>query len=450
MPANVIDNGILETLAAIVGAGHLLTDEPDRRFYGTDVFRAGQLPVAVVLPGSIAELQDVVRVAARGAIPLTVRGGGASYTDGYTHASPGGITIGTDRLTAIEIDEAKSVVTVEAGVTWERLYQALKERGLRTPFWGPFSGLAATVGGSVSQNAISHGGGVSADSVVTMHLAMAEIARLGVDDENFGLDAALQQGQIGRNDSVSAKADIARTILKSSASLGAGMKALARMAVAGDRALKAADYAVHYLTDGVGDADARAKGDAIRAIASRHGTEIANSIPTVVRAMPFAPLANMLGPKGERWVPMHGLFAHDAAVPFHNALDAFWDEQRAAMDRLGVYNGAMFMAVGPTGFVYEPAFYWPDARHVVHDRMMPADHLATLTDYAPAPETAAFVAMLRERIGELMSQHGAAHLQIGKTYPYLAGRNPASMALLRAIKAELDPRNILNPGVLGL
>ena len=58
--------------------------------------------------------------------------------------------------------------------------------------------------------------------------------------------------------------------------------------------------------------------------------------------------------------------------------------------------------------------------------------------------------MLRERIGELMSQHGAAHLQIGKTYPYLAGRNPASMALLRAIKAELDPRNILNPGVLGL
>ena len=82
--------------------------------------------------------------------------------------------------------------------------------------------------------------------------------------------------------------------------------------------------------------------------------------------------------------------------------------------------------------------------------MMPADHLATLTDYAPAPETAAFVAMLRERIGELMSQHGAAHLQIGKTYPYLAGRNPASVALLRAIKAELDPRNILNPGVLGL
>jgi hypothetical protein len=45
----------------------------------------------------------------------------------------------------------------------------------------------------------------------------------------------------------------------------------------------------------------------------------------------------------------------------------------------------MFMAVGPTAFVYEPTFYWPDARHVVHERLAPAEHLATLTAYPSAP-----------------------------------------------------------------
>ncbi|MBL0923105.1 MAG: FAD-binding oxidoreductase [Sphingomonadaceae bacterium] len=517
-----IDSDILATLETIVGRQYLRTDKGERQFYGTDVFRAGQLPAAVILPGSIDELQNIIRIAARHAIPLTVRGGGASYTDGYTHAAPGGFTIGTDRLVAIDIDEAKSVVTVEAGVTWAQLYESLKDKGLRTPFWGPFSGLAATVAGSVSQNAISHGGGVSADSVLTMdivtgtgellqtgssgstvpspffrhygpdlaglftgdcgtlgikaritlkliarhtafdalsfsfpnfaamHLAMAEIAVLGIDDENFGLDAALQQGQIGRNEGASAKAGIARHVLKSSASFGAGMKTLAKMAIAGDRALKSADYAVHYLTDGVSDIDAKEKGAAIRAVASRYGTEIANSVPIVVRAMPFAPLANMLGPKGERWVPMHGLFAHDAVVPFHNALDAFWEERRAEMDRHSIYTGAMFMAVGSAGFVYEPAFYWPDARHIVHERMMPAEHLASLPDHPPAPEASDLVVQLRRQITELMMQFGAAHLQIGKVYPYLTGRNAASVALLRAIKTELDPKNILNPGALGL
>ena len=49
-----------------------------------------------------------------------------------------------------------------------------------------------------------------------------------------------------------------------------------------------------------------------------------------------------------------------------------------------------------------------------------------------------------------MHAHGGAHLQIGKVYPLLPGRNAASVMLLRAIKAALDPHDILNPGALGL
>ena len=54
--------GLLEGLGSVVGAEHLLTDEESRTFYSTDVFRqADELAVAVVRPGSVDELQAVVR-----------------------------------------------------------------------------------------------------------------------------------------------------------------------------------------------------------------------------------------------------------------------------------------------------------------------------------------------------------------------------------------------------
>ena len=43
-------------------------------------------------------------------------------------------------------------ITVEAGCTWEKLNEALEGTGLRTGYWGPLSGINATVGGrSVSR-----------------------------------------------------------------------------------------------------------------------------------------------------------------------------------------------------------------------------------------------------------------------------------------------------------
>jgi glycolate oxidase len=513
---------LLDALAAAVGADHLLTDEADRRFHGTDVFNAREIPVAVARPGSVARLQAVVAACAAAGAPITVRGGGASYTDGYLHSRPGGVTIDTSRLKAISIDEHNAVVTVEAGVTWAELYEALKARGLRTPFWGPFSGLAATIGGSMSQNSVSHGQGVSAESLLNidvitgtgdllstgsagsansapffrhfgpdlaglftgdcgalgvkaritlklikrreafeaasfsfasfdaMHEAMRLIAIEAIDDENFGLDATLQQGQIGRQDGVAAKAEIARSVMKSATSFGSGVRSLARMAAAGDRDLKAATYAVHYLADGVDAAEARAKIAAIKRIGAAQGEEIANTVPTVVRGMPFAPLTNTLGPKGERWVPMHTLLPHDRVKSFHRALMAYWADNQAVMDAHGIFTGAMFMAVGASAFIYEPTFYWPDARTIFHDRMVPADHLAGLPEYAASSAARAEVDRMKHDVIDLMHAHGGAHLQIGKVYPLLEGRNPASVALLRAIKAALDPQDILNPGALGL
>lgn len=514
---------LVARLAEAVGTDHVLIDEAERRFHSTDVFNHVSLPTAVVRPSSVAEIQAVVRICVERRIVIVMRGGGASYTDGYTHAEEGGVTIDTARFDRIvEIDAHNATVTVEAGCTWAALDAALRPRGLRTPFWGPFSGLVATVGGSMSQNSISHGTGVSAQSALSfdivtgtgellrtgsagsatskiffryfgpdltglftgdcgalgikahislplrrrhaafetasfvfdefgaLHEAMRAIAAEGVDDENFGLDAALQQGQIGRQDGVAAKADIARSVMKTAGSFGSGVKRLARMAVAGDRALKSADFVAHYIIEGVDAAEAEAKLALVQRIGREHGTEIANSVPTVVRGMPFAPLTNTLGPKGERWVPLHGLFAHDMVGGFHEALSRYWESTREERQGHGIFTGAMFMAVGSSAFVYEPTFYWPDAQTAYHARAVPGEHLADIPRYDVNEAARAAVKRMKSEVVTLMHAHGAAHLQIGKAYPYLPGRNAASVALLRAIKAEIDPHGILNPGVLGL
>ncbi|MEM6681263.1 MAG: FAD-binding oxidoreductase [Pseudomonadota bacterium] len=513
---------ILSQLEAIVGSQYLLTSDADREFYGTDVYRAVKLPIGVAQPGSVDELQAIVSACYDTDTPVIVRGGGASYTDGYVHLEDGGVTIDVSRLKVIDINETDQLVTVEAGVTWSELYETLKARGLKTKFWGPFSGLNASICGSMSQNSISHGPGVSAEAALTfdvvtgtgemlstgsagsrvanpffrhfgpdlaglftgdcgalgvkarvtlalekrredfeaasfnftsfeaMHKAMSSIAMLTVDEENFGLDAALQQGQIGKSDNIADKAEMAKSVLKSSGSLAKGAKQLAKMAIAGDKALMQASYAVHYIVEGHSEAEAKAKTAELKRIALEYGEEIPNSVPAVVRGMPFAPFTNVLGPKGERWLPFHTLLPHSACVDFHHALEAYKESQADVFAEHDMFMGRMFMAVGTNAFVYEPTFYWPDEQTIYHERIVPEEHLKSLPKYEANEKGRAEAKRMKMEIVNIMQDHGGAHFQIGKQYPLLDGRNTAATALLKALKSALDPKGIMNPGALGL
>ncbi|TXS92022.1 FAD-binding oxidoreductase [Parahaliea maris] len=176
-----VSTTLSEQLAAITGSDQVLVGEAGSALY-TDVYRQLETPLAVVRPSEVEQLQDIVRLCAREGIAVNIRGGGASYTDGYLADSPNQLLIDLSQLNRIvEINEEDAYVTVEAGTTWETLKQALDERGLRTPFWGPFSGMIATVGGSMSQNTISHGSGahgISAQSALSMDVVMADGALL--------------------------------------------------------------------------------------------------------------------------------------------------------------------------------------------------------------------------------------------------------------------------------
>ncbi len=520
--AGLCAGDVLSRIAALTDPDTIiLADKAEALF--TDVYRRREVPLAVLRPATVEALQAVVREAASAGLAIYPRGGGASYTDAFLPTRPDSLIIDTARLDRIvEVSAADGYVTVEAGVTWAALKDKLDPLGLRTPFFGPFSGLAATIGGSVSQNATSHGSathGISAQSVLSIDVVIAsgEVLRTGsgmrgaapfarhfgpdltglftgdcgalgikaritlpllrrkpafqlasfafgdfadlaeamrdaaleqLEDEHFAIDAALAQGQIGRQDRA-AILGMARSVLASSSNPVTGLAQLARMAASGTRALKKAQYMLHFILDGVDASEAKAKLRRLRKV-MRLGNEIPNSVPAIVRGLPFAPLFNTLGPKGERWVPLHGILPHSSVGAFHAALEALYTARSDEMKHLGVWTGGMFATIGSSGFLYEVAFYWPGPPTAYHHAVLPADYLAGLPHYPQSDDAAACVEQLKQDVTSLFSTFGAVHFQLGKTYPYASVLQSAPLALLRALKAALDPQGIMNPGALGL
>ena len=95
-------------------------------------------------------------------------------------------------------------------------------------------------------------------------------------------------------------------------------------------------------------------------------------------------------------------------------------------------------------------FLWPDTLEPLHRAIVEPKALARARIAPDAPAAREVVAALRAAIIERTGALGAAHLQIGRTYPYTQSLGPATRALVDQLRGALDPRGIMNPGVLGL
>ena len=94
--------------------------------------------------------------------------------------------------------------------------------------------------------------------------------------------------------------------------------------------------------------------------------------------------------------------------------------------------------------------YWQDEWNALQRSTLPPSLLAQMTESPADPAARTYVESLRQQIVGLMLEHRGAHLQIGRAYPYLAGRPPSFVSTLQALKRHVDPAGILNPGALGL
>ncbi|MFK8015441.1 MAG: FAD-binding oxidoreductase [Gammaproteobacteria bacterium] len=514
----------METLSAIVGSANLITGE-SLDYYSRDVYNTLSPPLAVVRPDSVDQLQAIMRNCYEQKIFCTVRGGGASYTDGYLPDADGGLMIDLGRLNKIiEVNETDAYVTVESGTTWAQLKERLDPMGWRTPFWGPFSGLRASIGGALSQHTLSHGTGaygISAESVLSldvvtgdgsllstgssstgakpftryygpdltglftgdcgtlgvkarvtlpllrkrpahqtvsfafadfksMHTSMQRIAAERLEDTHFALDGALSQGQIARQERSRELLSMALSILKSSPSYAQGVRQLVLSAFRAKKVISSSPYMTHYIVEGVNQMEANSRVQRLREINLELGQEVPATVPAVVRGMPFAPFFNTLGPRGERWVPLHGILPHSAVNAFHQELNNYYGKHEAELKQLGIWHGKMFSAIGSSAFLYEIALYWPDEITSYHREVIPGDYLEQLPTYNANPDARERVERIKGDIIELLCQHGATNFQLGKAYPYLGRLSPEMQNLVRSLKQHLDPRGIASPGNLGL
>ncbi|WP_051389443.1 FAD-binding oxidoreductase [Arthrobacter sp. 35W] len=133
-------------------------------------------PVAVVWAESIADVQTVVRIAARHGVPIIARGAGTGVSGG-AHATEGSIVLSLERMnTILELNAADEVARVEPGVVNADLNTAAAEHGLMyAP--DPASYKVSTIGGNVATNA---GGlrcakyGVTRDAVLALDVVLAD------------------------------------------------------------------------------------------------------------------------------------------------------------------------------------------------------------------------------------------------------------------------------------
>lgn len=520
-----VGSGLIADLVQVLGPERVVTDAGELAFHSEDVYRRGEMPVALIRPADTEQLSAALKAIAASGAAVVPRGGGMSYTDGYLPTRAGSVMVDILSMNrVVTIDAEDCYVTVECGATWKQLFDALAPHGVRTPYYGPLSGLRSSIGGALSQGSIFLGSGrygAIAESVIGLDVvlvdgtvlqlgshasrngepffrqvgpdmlgmflsdcgalgiktratfrlirpqtesrylsftfrshrelfaAMAEVARSEVVSEQFAFDPGLQAVRMKRA-SLTEDAKALGKVVQNSGSLLKGLKEGAKVVLAGRSFMEQGTFSVHVSLDGRDAVDADAKAAIVRRIMAAGGTEVENTVPKVMRANPFAELNSMLGPGGERWVPVHGTVPFSQAERMYEVCEAVFARHAAVMQQFDIDRGYLCATVGGAGTLLEPVMYWPDARLNFHERVLDAGYLDKLPRYPANPAAAAAVAQIRGDLATAFMEQGAVSFQIGKFYRYQQSLQPSAAGFLSSLKRLVDPRGRMNPGSLGL
>lgn len=142
---------LTDDLAATLGAAHVLTGADMARYARDWMGRYEGQPVAVARPGSTAEVAACVRIAAQHGVPVVPISGNTGLVGGTM--TRGGLMLALDRMNRIrEVKRDARLVIAEAGVVLTRLHEAAEAQGLYFPLWFGARG-SAMLGGVLSTNA---------------------------------------------------------------------------------------------------------------------------------------------------------------------------------------------------------------------------------------------------------------------------------------------------------
>lgn len=276
-----------------------------------------------------------------------------------------------------------------------------------------------------------------------------EIARRGLASDAFSFDG-MMQSQIMQRSTLREEIAMLGKVLTGGGLIN-GPKSALKVVVGGKAFLKKAPYTLHMVIEADHAASARAmRKEAVGLALSMGGRPIPESVPKMMRASPFNSMDQVLGPKGERWVPVHGLIAFSDGPAAMAAVEAYLASRKTEIEAAGIETALLSNPVGASAMIIEILFYWPDAPHELHRKIVSPRKFEAASKFAENPVGRQLVGELRSGILDCFAQFGSATFGAGRSVPYARERKAETYALLAAIKQALDPDRTLNPGVLGL
>jgi len=464
-------NALIEQLKNIVGAAQVLTDGDLSAWEEEWRKRARGKSLAVVRPGSTAEVAAVVKACAAAGTSIVPQGGNTGLVVGSIPDESGRqVLLSLQRMNAVRgIDTDNLTITVEAGCVLQNLQEAAARAGLLFPLSLAAEG-SCTIGGNLSTNA----GGT-------------QVVRYGNARELcLGLEVVTAQGEVWdglsglRKDNTGY--DLRDLFIGSEGTLGiitaATMKLYPQPA-----ATLTAWAAVPSLEEAV-----RLLGMAHRALgAGLTGFEVMGQFPLALVAKHF---------KAQR-VPLYEQTAF--CVLLENADHESEPHARAQFEQLlgdAMEKGCVTDAVVAENLAQAkqlwhireniPLAQAEEGANIKHDVSIPVSRIpefcretdALLAREIPgvrlvnfghlgdgnlhynvqAPEGGDAATFLRDwedkvntlvydsvrRVGgSISAEHGVGSLKLEKL---LQHKSPVALAMMRNIKRALDPDNIMNPG----
>jgi glycolate oxidase len=441
-----------------LGSKVVRTDTDSVRSASFDGSKIAFLPTAVIFPRTKDDITQVLELANRFRVPVTVRGRGTSLT-GSASPRRGGWVLDLLAWNGVKIDAQAGMAQVQAGATIERIQAAADAKGWFYPP-DPSSKKYCTIGGNIACNAGGmHGGkyGVTRDFILALKgfLPTGEWVEWGTPTKKFSAGFNLRdlwigsEGMLGVVTEATLKlipkpADRWTLLVSFKAENDAFKAVLALFATRVQPAI--CEFLDRYSVECAERATGHAvfKGQAGRPVVL---IELAGSVAEV-RAQRASVLA---------WAKKYGL-AFRAARTRREA-DQLWEVRRScsgAMFKMGdsklnedivvpmrkyLQFGRFLEKLRKESGLPIPTFgHLGDGNlhvNIMYHKAVPAE--------CRAAEKA--VNRLMEAVvglgGAISGEHG---IGLAKT-PFLRlQHSPAAVKAMKAVKKALDPRGILNPG----
>ena len=459
---------ILPRLAAIVGAPHLLTEaadvapflrEPREKYAG----RAS----CVARPKTRDEVAAILALCHATGTPLVPQGGNTGLVGGQTPQDAEAVVLSLTRMNALrDLDPVSSTMTVEAGMTLQAAREAAASVDRLFPMWIAAGG-SCTIGGNLATNAgglnvIAHGNTRDLVNGIEVVLAdgrvLSSLSKLKKDNTGYDLKNLFvgSEGTLGIITAAvlklvpkpRSKATAFLAVVDPQAALD--LLDLARGRVGGE--IEAFELLPRIALDFVREAfggreplQGRHPWYVILELASQADSGLDARLLALLeegaeRGLVLdATLAASLDQADALWALREnvseaqkhfgGSIKHDVSVPVAR-VPAFLAEVEPAVR--AVVPGARLCAFGHLG----------DGNiHCNVQQPEGADKAAFLTRW---DEVAAVVHGLVVRYdGSISAEHGIGQM---KRELLAQVKDPVALATMRAIKATLDPKGILNPG----